>query len=391
MRTSQPVARAALLALCLAQAAAFSVPHLGGVRLANRASPLLRTSPRESVRVSAGRGQARVGPFMLMDEAGKIVDKGLDNLFGTKTIKRAAGQAPTGGGGEQPVVIVLDDDFNSFIDVVKAFREVLGCSWKEAFALTQQVGTTGAAEVFRGSAEECERIKDELVARPQKLDANVGSAGGEKQMGEARQAKRDGAKAERALRDAVWGTRTFKNGARPRVTVVGGTGRVGAWTIRELFRMSKGEIDFVIAGRNEASATRLMQQLAGEAFVTGGREWATMQIKQQGTTSFAEVSLGDKGSMERAMAGSDLVIHTAGPFQGGKPQVLEAAIAAGVAYMDVCDDVEYCQEMKTKSEAARAAGIPAVTTCGIYPGLSNVMAAALVRQVAHPSLHAPSS
>mmetsp|Transcript_20864 Transcript_20864/g.47035 ORF Transcript_20864/g.47035 Transcript_20864/m.47035 type:complete len:342 (+) Transcript_20864:1-1026(+) len=105
-----------------------------------------------------------------------------------------------------------------------------------------------------------------------------------------------------------------------------------------------------------------------------------MQIKQQGTTSFAEVSLGDKGSMERAMAGSDLVIHTAGPFQGGKPQVLEAAIAAGVAYMDVCDDVEYCQEMKTKSEAARAAGIPAVTTCGIYPGLSNVMAAALVRQ-----------
>ena len=51
-----PVARAALLlALCLAQAAAFSVPHLGGVRLANRATPLLRTAPRKSVPVWAGR------------------------------------------------------------------------------------------------------------------------------------------------------------------------------------------------------------------------------------------------------------------------------------------------------------------------------------------------
>ena len=53
---SHPVARAALLlALCLAQAAAFSVPHLGGIRLANRATPLLRTAPPKSARVSAGR------------------------------------------------------------------------------------------------------------------------------------------------------------------------------------------------------------------------------------------------------------------------------------------------------------------------------------------------
>ena len=44
--------------------------------------------------------------------------QGLDKLFGTKTLKRAEEQPQTGGEGEQPVVIVLDDDFNSFIGVV---------------------------------------------------------------------------------------------------------------------------------------------------------------------------------------------------------------------------------------------------------------------------------
>ena len=56
MFRTKSVARAAFpLALCLAQAAAFSVPHLGGLRLANRVSLLPRTSPRGSVRISAGR------------------------------------------------------------------------------------------------------------------------------------------------------------------------------------------------------------------------------------------------------------------------------------------------------------------------------------------------
>ena len=62
-------------------------------------------------------------------------------------------------------------------------------------------------------------------------------------------------------------------------------------------------------------------------------------------------------------------------------QVLRAAVAARVPYMDVCDDVDYSQEIRGLSADAAAAGIPAVTTCVIYPGLSNVMATALVRQM----------
>jgi hypothetical protein len=40
--------------------------------------------------------------------------------------------------------------------------------------------------------------------------------------------------------------------------------------------------------------------------------------------------------------GVDLVIHTAGPFQWKQTcSVLEAAIAAGTPYIDVCDDADY--------------------------------------------------
>lgn len=76
----------------------------------------------------------------------------------------------------------------------------------------------------------------------------------------------------------------------------------------------------------------------------------------------------------------DLVIHAAGPFQQTeKCSVLEAAINTKTAYIDVCDDTDYSQRAKSFMSKALAANIPAITTAGIYPGVSNVMAAELVR------------
>jgi saccharopine dehydrogenase-like NADP-dependent oxidoreductase len=81
------------------------------------------------------------------------------------------------------------------------------------------------------------------------------------------------------------------------------------------------------------------------------------------------------------MRSNGAVVHTAGPFQGAEPDVLRAAVAAGAAYMDVCDDSDYAAACRALGPAARAAGVGAVTTCGIYPGVSSVMAAALVRRM----------
>jgi len=55
--------------------------------------------------------------------------------------------------------------------------------------------------------------------------------------------------------------------------------------------------------------------------------------------------------------------------------VLEAAISCGVNYVDVCDDLEYSERAQQYSAQAKAAGVSAITTAGIYPGASSVMAA----------------
>nr|KJB06709.1 hypothetical protein B456_001G136900 [Gossypium raimondii] len=96
-------------------------------------------------------------------------------------------------------------------------------------------------------------------------------------------------------------------------------------------------------------------------------------------SEFAEVNINNKDSLEAALSDVDLVVHAAGPFQQSqKCTVLEAAIETQTAYLDVCDDTNYAFRAKSFKDRAVDANISAITTGGIYPGVSNVMAAELV-------------
>ncbi|XP_076937977.1 uncharacterized protein LOC143607486 [Bidens hawaiensis] len=95
---------------------------------------------------------------------------------------------------------------------------------------------------------------------------------------------------------------------------------------------------------------------------------------------FAEFDINDVKSLESTLTDVDLVVHAAGPFQQTENcKVLEAAIRAKTAYLDVCDDTSYALRAKSFMNEALVAKVPAITTGGIYPGVSNVMAAELVR------------
>lgn len=49
-------------------------------------------------------------------------------------------------------------------------------------------------------------------------------------------------------------------------------------------------------------------------------------------------------SLQSLIAGSDLVLHTAGPFQHSHNfNVIEAAIETKTPYIDVCDDTHYSE------------------------------------------------
>ncbi|KAG6411424.1 hypothetical protein SASPL_129506 [Salvia splendens] len=147
-----------------------------------------------------------------------------------------------------------------------------------------------------------------------------------------------------------------------RILILGGTGRVGGSTALALNKFCP-HLRILVGGRNREK---------GAAVVT----------KLGNNSEFVEVDINDSLSLDNALKGVDLVVHTAGPFQqSDKCAVLEAAIQNKVAYLDVCDDSSTAQRAKSYMNRALDANIPAITTGGIYPGVSNIMAAELVRAV----------
>ncbi|KAL6906055.1 hypothetical protein ACP4OV_003656 [Aristida adscensionis] len=150
-----------------------------------------------------------------------------------------------------------------------------------------------------------------------------------------------------------------KHPASARVLVLGGTGRVGGSTAAALSKL-RPDLTVLVGGRNREK---------GESFVA----------KLGERSEFVQVDTRDASMLEKALQGADLVVHAAGPFQREeKCAVLEAAISTKTPYIDVCDDMDYSWRAKSFHEQAKAAGVPAITTAGIYPGVSNVMAAELV-------------
>lgn len=146
-----------------------------------------------------------------------------------------------------------------------------------------------------------------------------------------------------------------------RVLILGGTGRVGSSTAVALSKLAP-DLQIHVGGRS--------------------REKGAEMVKKLGLKSkFVQVDINDLDALEAALKEVDLVVHAAGPFQqAGRCTVLEAAIHTKTAYIDVCDDTSYAFRAKSLCKEAMKANVSAITTAGIYPGVSNVMAAELVRE-----------
>ncbi|XP_037433629.1 uncharacterized protein LOC119300846 [Triticum dicoccoides] len=146
----------------------------------------------------------------------------------------------------------------------------------------------------------------------------------------------------------------------PRVLVLGGTGRVGGSMATALSQL-RPDLNILIGGRNREKGMSLVSKL-GER------------------SEFIHVDIRNTSRLKAVLEGVDLVVHAAGPFQrDDKYTVLQAAIFTKTRYTDICDGVDYSWRAKSFHEQARASGVPALITAGISPGVSNVMAAELVR------------
>lgn len=169
-----------------------------------------------------------------------------------------------------------------------------------------------------------------------------------------------------------WRCRSSANGKgaeKRKVLVLGGTGRVGEATARYLARFSREPIHITLAGRNLKRGRESQERVAQEC-----RDSPHVSV------SFSQVDINDPIHLRENLSNSHLVVHTAGPFQRRKAagEVLRAAIAAKCDYIDVCDDVTHSKTCKSLSESASKAGVRGWICTGIYPGVSNLLAAACI-------------
>lgn len=134
------------------------------------------------------------------------------------------------------------------------------------------------------------------------------------------------------------------------VAVYGATGHTGNFVIAEL-------------------------QRRGMAVVAVGRDVSSIPA---GVTATA-ASIDDAAALDRAFAGCAVVINCAGPFLDTAPAIIEAALRAGSAYLDVtAEQASALSTFEHYDERARAAGVAVIPAAGFYGGLADLLASALV-------------
>ncbi|MEM9537998.1 MAG: saccharopine dehydrogenase NADP-binding domain-containing protein [Cyanobacteria bacterium P01_E01_bin.42] len=135
-----------------------------------------------------------------------------------------------------------------------------------------------------------------------------------------------------------------------RVLILGGCGRIGRSIADDLLTHTHSTV--IVTSR----------QLRGGSIGSGGRR------------EFLQLDLADRDRLSQAIRNCDLVVHCAGPFDYRDASVLQSCIELGVNYLDVSDRPPFVKKALTYREAAQKAGVMAILSTGVFPGISNSMA-----------------
>ncbi|MGY0460410.1 saccharopine dehydrogenase family protein [Kitasatospora sp. cg17-2] len=137
------------------------------------------------------------------------------------------------------------------------------------------------------------------------------------------------------------------------VAVFGAYGRTGRFVVAEL--TARGFVP-VLSGRNARALEELADERGLEARVA---------------------SVDDLASLDRALAGTVAVINCAGPFASTTGPVIEAALRAGIPYLDVAAELEAnLDTFANYRERAREAGAVIVPAMAFFGGLGDLLVTA---------------
>jgi len=140
-----------------------------------------------------------------------------------------------------------------------------------------------------------------------------------------------------------------------RVLVLGGYGHFGGRICRAL--AGDPSMRLTVAGRDAARAEAFAAPLGASAV---GLDHGSAEFARR----LAEIR-------------PDLLIHTAGPFQGQDYSVAEACIAAGVHYVDLADGRAFVGGIDRLDASARSRGVLVVSGASTLPAASSAIVDAL--------------
>ncbi|MFG2292600.1 saccharopine dehydrogenase NADP-binding domain-containing protein [Streptomyces sp. NPDC048603] len=88
-------------------------------------------------------------------------------------------------------------------------------------------------------------------------------------------------------------------------------------------------------------------------------------------------SVGDPAALDRALEGVAAVVNCAGPFATTAAPLIEAALRAGIPYVDVAAEIEANADTFAHfTDRARAAGVPVLPAMAFFGGLGDLLATA---------------
>ncbi|MEU6040464.1 saccharopine dehydrogenase NADP-binding domain-containing protein [Actinomadura sp. NPDC047616] len=143
-------------------------------------------------------------------------------------------------------------------------------------------------------------------------------------------------------------------GSGPTVVVFGAYGHTGRFVVAQL--RDRGFVP-ILSGRDADKLKLLAESESG--------------------LEARPASVDDPASLDRALAGAAAVINCAGPFAATAAPVIEAALRAGIPYVDVAAEIEANVDTFAHfTDRARAAGAAIVPAMAFYGGLGDLLATA---------------
>ena len=138
-----------------------------------------------------------------------------------------------------------------------------------------------------------------------------------------------------------------------RILILGGYGLFGGRISRTLAR--DAGLTVIVAGRDRQRAERHV---------------ATFDDHRAGIETAAIDTQAEDFAQQLAALRPDVVIDTAGPFQGRDYRVAEAALAAGAHVVDLADGRDFVRGIHALDDRARAAGRWVISGASSVPGLT---------------------